>query len=450
MAKRKKANFTPLVKKLPVNDSEVCEEADNVIVQQTADKKKKLNQQMIHGGWIEESLSEEEPLDIDQLRNPLEEDEHWQLRRAFLAKNQHVLERDELICLAQVYMNIELLHCTYPRETMEQVSKLAEGIGSEYHRKRAFMLKRTFVSASDAAAAKVRRDDPSTVLKSDGKASTSEEISESSSGVPARILNCLRSDLILLEEMVHTIQTFNHFNSAGLKMEANVSPDESGMFEGYVEVGGVKIAKKSDKTSKLAMRNALRDAKEFLSKYCYTLVRKKLPTQLEAVETVSKANISKQNNPEKDKLDSGNVGFQLMAKLGWTGGSLGARGDGIMNPVTVDGKLGRQGLRSSAEGKCDLAAIRQKLTQFRDGKLDEHTIVFASEYSSEERKHIHEIARQLHLKSQSYGNDKSGNRQLVVSRKKMRPSELLRKVMVEKDPTFCEMYEVTPPSEQNE
>uniref|UniRef100_A0A182J9N6 Uncharacterized protein n=1 Tax=Anopheles atroparvus TaxID=41427 RepID=A0A182J9N6_ANOAO len=43
------------------------------------------------------------------------------------------------------------------------------------------------------------------------------------------------------------------------------------------------------------------------------------------------------------KLDSSNIGFQLMAKLGWKGGSLGTRGDGIIDPVSAQLKNGNQG-----------------------------------------------------------------------------------------------------------
>lgn len=58
------------------------------------------------------------------------------------------------------------------------------------------------------------------------------------------------------------------------------------------------------------------------------------------------------------------------------------------------------------------------------------------------------IARKLRLKSQSHGNENQGNRRLVVSLPPLRPSELLRKIIVEKDETFCKMFEVTPPTEQ--
>ena len=47
--------------------------------------------------------------------------------------------------------------CRYPKETMETVEELAFGIVQEYRESQKDRLKRTFVSGSDAAGAKVNR-----------------------------------------------------------------------------------------------------------------------------------------------------------------------------------------------------------------------------------------------------------------------------------------------------
>lgn len=61
---------------------------------------------------------------------------------------------DEVVCLAQVFTNIELLGCQYPQETMRLVAELTKDIVSKYRDTRTGKLKRTFVTASDAAAAR--------------------------------------------------------------------------------------------------------------------------------------------------------------------------------------------------------------------------------------------------------------------------------------------------------
>ena len=47
--------------------------------------------------------------------------------------------------------------CRYPQETMDTVDELSYGILTEYREKQKGQLKRTFVSGSDAAGARVNR-----------------------------------------------------------------------------------------------------------------------------------------------------------------------------------------------------------------------------------------------------------------------------------------------------
>lgn len=48
---------------------------------------------------------------VDQYKTHYECDEHWQLRRAFMLRHKDRFEEDELVCLAQVFTNIEFLGC---------------------------------------------------------------------------------------------------------------------------------------------------------------------------------------------------------------------------------------------------------------------------------------------------------------------------------------------------
>lgn len=64
---------------------------------------------------------------------------------------------DELVCLAQVFFNVEILGCKYPSATMERIAHLTKDIASEFRKMREGRLKRTFMGASAAAEAKVKR-----------------------------------------------------------------------------------------------------------------------------------------------------------------------------------------------------------------------------------------------------------------------------------------------------
>ncbi|XP_068243043.1 uncharacterized protein [Palaemon carinicauda] len=94
--------------------------------------------------------------DIESYRSFYESDEHWALKKEFMETHYDALPEERLVCLAQVYANIELLGCRYPEKVMEEVSYLARGVGMAYKERKKTKLQRTFVKASDAAGAKVR------------------------------------------------------------------------------------------------------------------------------------------------------------------------------------------------------------------------------------------------------------------------------------------------------
>lgn len=51
--------------------------------------------------------------DVDKYRTFYECDEHWELRRAFILKHRDRFSEEEIICLAQVFTNIEFLGCRF-------------------------------------------------------------------------------------------------------------------------------------------------------------------------------------------------------------------------------------------------------------------------------------------------------------------------------------------------
>ncbi|XP_053667705.1 uncharacterized protein LOC128718056 [Anopheles marshallii] len=447
----------------PTVDSDNANHETNVlngdVITEEVPKKKKIKQTMEKNREAEDI--DETSFNIDQFRNPFEGEEHWCLRRAFLEKNQQVLSPDELICLAQVYMNVELLGCNYAAETMEMVAKLSEGLGQDYQRAHAFMLKPTCIFASDAAACKVRKLNLSDVVQHNRNLSDNTVVEDTQHPVPGHVLNWLRNDLIIFNNnLQQTMQIFNNLNN-DLKMNTSTRSDGNGMFEGLVKVGPIEIAKAVDHSAKHALMKASKNAIEFLSQYCYSLKFKYCPADLDGADVVTKSAIAEsphdrdQEESPSLKLDAENIGFKLLEKLGWSGGSLGVRGDGIVDPVAVDQKEGREGLGLRTEDgsnvKLSRDTIRQMMEDFRDGQTNVQKIVFSSECSKEDRKLIHALANQMKLRSRSYGKEgEEGGRYLVVTRKyQLRPTELLRKILVEKDPFFCQTYDVTYPTELN-
>lgn len=94
--------------------------------------------------------------DVDRYRADYESEEHWELRKSFIDAHKDKFPENELVCLAQVFTNIEFLGCRYPNKTMERVALLSKDVAAKFRAKRSSRLKRTFVGASDAASAKAK------------------------------------------------------------------------------------------------------------------------------------------------------------------------------------------------------------------------------------------------------------------------------------------------------
>ncbi|KAG8199564.1 hypothetical protein JTE90_009403 [Oedothorax gibbosus] len=65
-------------------------------------------------------------INFEEYRQPWETGPHWELKREFMEKYQDDFPEDRLLCLAQAYSNIELLHCSYPDPVMLQIHELSK------------------------------------------------------------------------------------------------------------------------------------------------------------------------------------------------------------------------------------------------------------------------------------------------------------------------------------
>lgn len=95
--------------------------------------------------------------DVEKYKTDYECEDHWKLRKSFMEAHKDKFEEDELVCLAQVFTNIEFMGCKYPSETMQMVNELAKDVIGEYRKSRENRLKRTFIGGAEAASNKVKR-----------------------------------------------------------------------------------------------------------------------------------------------------------------------------------------------------------------------------------------------------------------------------------------------------
>jgi len=59
------------------------------------------------------SEGDDEEWNVDDCRGDHESDEHWELRRQFMITNKGEFPKQRIVCLSQVFANMEFLGCKY-------------------------------------------------------------------------------------------------------------------------------------------------------------------------------------------------------------------------------------------------------------------------------------------------------------------------------------------------
>ncbi|XP_077514594.1 uncharacterized protein LOC144125246 [Amblyomma americanum] len=88
--------------------------------------------------------------DLERFRQRWEPDEHWAMRREFILRHQNRFPENRLLCLAQTFVNMELLGCVYPAAVAEFVRELAKEVARPKRPKLPPVAPVAFVRASAA------------------------------------------------------------------------------------------------------------------------------------------------------------------------------------------------------------------------------------------------------------------------------------------------------------
>lgn len=300
---------------------------------------------------------------------------------------------------------MEFLGCKYPTETMTQVAQLSQEVTEivKYRLGRRNRLKRTFVGAQDAVQAKLKKSDAPRKLGNDSQADGSFSLISTPMGnlgdwsttekaqfnmaldknQKCTNLRGLLRDVINFEVPGDPSgglnKTISHIQKRG-KLDMRYEQEEKKFL--YVFDGQI-IGEGSGTGKKEAKKNADEDLIKTLTANCYTIKHK---LAFYTIEDVVKPNQGEESAKDPTKLKEDNLGFKMLKMLGWTGGSLGSKGQGIVDPVSCEIKLGRGGLGSNEQ--LDPKRIRQMLNKFKNSQV-EYDLVFSSEFTKEERAEVH-------------------------------------------------------------
>ena len=173
------------------------------------------------------------------------------------------------------------------------------------------------------------------------------------------------------------------------------------------------LAEASGSNQKLAKKEASVIGLQELQKHYYTI---KIKHNINEGASVTTTTMLKDASKE-DSISDDNIGKKLMKLMGWTGGGLGKSQQGIVEPVTIKQQINREGLGLKSNS-CTVNDLKNKfkdvMRKYLAGDMRDD-LVFSADFTNDERAVIHQIARQMGLKSHSYGP--KNQRTLVISRK---------------------------------
>ncbi|XP_046668326.1 uncharacterized protein LOC124359544 isoform X6 [Homalodisca vitripennis] len=329
----------------------------------------------------------------------------------------------------------------YPEETMKLVAKLSEGVANEHRERQKGKLKRTFVQASDAVISNMKRDlakPPQKKIKSSQEDSVqgfqysqfvhatgvidqppqlSKEkpnISEFSGFILFEYGNATFKETCPAKILHQSAQ------KKGQKrvLKFNFPTEKNKQQKKYCEISidNEILSSGRGSTVKEAKEIAAEEGLNKLRKTCYTI-------QVKQAFFSDNPSLTKDNPVQETDLPipQDNIGSKMMQKMGWTGSGLGKQQQGIQTPVQASSQIvQRAGIGCTNHHQLQ-GRFREVFQNYIASKSD-HDLVFASDFSSEERKTLHQLARKFNLRTKSFGKD--NDRHLVVS-KMLAPVDLL-------------------------
>ncbi|ALC47486.1 CG31301 [Drosophila busckii] len=427
------------------NDATNVEEAIEIVEDSTEPKKKKSKSKK--RASVEASTSASD-WDVDDYKTEYESEEHWDLRRNFMLAHKDRFDEDRLVCLAQTFINMEFMGCKYPSDTMLLVAELSKDIAEEFRKSRAQRLKRTFMSASDAAEQRAKGRRAAPAARPETSHSSRRERLCFGSSDPSNLFEGLRFGRLVIYLTGGRCCLRNSCVVSQIKYDERQVPtttDENDtVFE--VLINDEVIATGSGETVKAAKMAAFKQALLLLQTHCYSI---KLNATRETIKVEKsqkgvEINVTQRSADSLSelKLDANNKGYAMMRLMGWSGGGLGRLKQGREEPVGYLLKNNRTGLGSNdqtnMEDYRDLLRNYVKSDDMRD-------MQFEPTFSKEERAGLHKIASNLGLRSSSYG---TGDARRLLITKKIPYAKILKEVLLQRNPKVCDRYFVQVPMEK--
>lgn len=359
--------------------------------------------------------SDDEEVDFEQFRKAYESQDHWRLRKSFLIKFWDDFDDEQILLRnAQLFINIEMLECKYSDQTMSEIREMSNQVPEirayRQSRKNSLKLKRTLVCATFAVKAKYKKEVSTPNLKeapeieeiikpidwtdADKRDWNWESRSKEQNFQVMRLTDEQRMDN--MRSLLKDVVVFDDLNGQLDLSKTSVNMKKLGKFEvtfdtevgKYLYIFNDQIIGEGKGDGKKQAKNiADRMLETNLRNHCYS-VRPKI-AYFSAEDVIQRGDTKKVTPNNSDQLKEDNLGFRMLKALGWRGGtSLGPKNEGIIDPINLSIKIGRQGLGND-NPSFDAKYFNDLLKNFKQNQL-EYDLIFSSDFKKEERARIHQ------------------------------------------------------------
>ncbi|XP_052889741.1 uncharacterized protein LOC128298050 [Anopheles moucheti] len=381
---------------------------------------------------------------IDKYRNPHDTFYLWELKNLFMQLHKKRIPEHELVPLAHVFANMVAYGCKYTPKLMERVKELGGSVYRKLEKKRTY---RTLAPKDTLLYDTVKQEE----LNSE----TCLQLSRLSPIFPAQsLVEIFQNIVVVNNSLKETTEWFERLGSGTISIAIGLIA--YGVYEVKAYVSNYFITRASG-TYQIAYAQCVADLLEILKNYCY---------QVNYVQRFSYLNYNVERllddctHQPTQCYQQYNIGYRLLQKLGWTGGALGSKQTGILEPIEVSGKFDRRGLGARVTVKKN----RIKRVIESECTIDEHfyrvlmeailvrkpyyDLIFSPEFTEYERILLTRLAVERRLRCETRLSE-TGQAQFVIKRYPLPPHVVLTNVLVYDDPLVSKYYEVKAPKVLN-
>ncbi|XP_053673744.1 uncharacterized protein LOC128724000 [Anopheles nili] len=389
---------------------------------------------------------------IENYRQACDMKSLWNLKKWFMELHKESIEEDELIPLAHAFANVEAFGCTYPPELMERVTELGEPIARVYRNLKKSKCTRTLVSTKAAMASSHENYEDNIEIEPESVELSQMQIARIRPIFPmCSVADLFQNIVVVNNSLRETNEWFERLGGGSITLMMN--PLAYSVYDIRIYAANHFIAKAIGPYH-TANAQCIAQSLEILKSNCFQVNYKQpFPCLYYNVERL----LHESDNVESvGSLKQSNIGYRMLQKLGWTGGPLGHKKTGIVDPIEITIKNDRRGLgcnkitkkkrtAKTEEDGCNIdVEFYEELMKAFLSRTPFYDLIFSPEFTDKELTILAKLATQyrIYYEIRQY---ETGQVQFVILRYPLSPHEVLTQALKEKNPMVLKFYDVVSP-----